>query len=394
MWTKCALNCSTALFPGAIICTVISCALGGRLIVRGKTMHHLRRFWLPWFAIAFLTPTQSKGDGEGVIQGVVLGEEGQPVRGAKVHAELNGVAMAKKIRYVETDESGFFLIDRLEFGNYYVGAMKEEEGYGSSDFSFFNENPLPMAQITAHHRSANVVVNLGPKAGILTGTISDALTGKPLSAGFDLVQSKDRNKWMGTSAASRFRVLIPSSKEMEVKVSAPGYETWLYPDPAIPSKVLRMDPGSEIHLDIHLKPAHDETLPISRFLIPEGYVGWLRVEHDVECAPPIPAEGGVRIFRFTGASVLETSSPIPTDSAARQYFYYSVDSSERNLAVDYQSGNGLIWQEHPGSRAGKMSMFIFFVGAEEQSNARPLPGFPPPSCQCLALPQELRNFFQ
>jgi hypothetical protein len=76
-------------------------------------MHHPRRFWLPLLAIAFLTPTKSKGDGEGVIQGVVLGEGGQPVRGAKVHAELNGVEMAKKIRYVETDESGFFLIDRL-----------------------------------------------------------------------------------------------------------------------------------------------------------------------------------------------------------------------------------------------------------------------------------------
>jgi hypothetical protein len=33
------------------------------------------------------------------------------------------------IRYVETDESGFFLIDRLDFGDYYVGAMKKEEGY-------------------------------------------------------------------------------------------------------------------------------------------------------------------------------------------------------------------------------------------------------------------------
>lgn len=344
-------------------------------------MHHQRRFWLPLLAIAFLTPTQSKGDGEGVIQGVVLGEGGQPVHGAKVHAELSGVAMAKKIRYVETDESGFFLIDRLDFGNYYVGAMKEEEGYGNSDSSFFNDHPLPTVPLSGQHRIADVNVNLGPKAGILMGTISDALTGKPIPAGFDLVQVKDRSKWMRTSAGPNFRVLIPSSKEIEVKVSAPGYETWLYPDPAIPSQVLRMDPGAEIHLDIHLKSAHKQNSPISRFLIPEGYVGWLRVEHDVECALPIPVEDGVRIFRFTGASVLETSSPIPTDSAARQYFYYSVDGSEKDLAADYQNGNGMIWQERRGSRAGKMSMFIFFVGTEEKSNARPLPGFPPPSCQ-------------
>jgi hypothetical protein len=343
-------------------------------------MHNLGRLWLPLLAIAFLAPAQSKDVGQGVIQGVVLGEGGQPVRGAKVHAELNGVAMAKKIRYVETDESGFFLIDRLDFGNYYVGAMKEEEGYGSIDSSFFNDNPLPTVLISAQHRFADVIVNLGRKAGILTGTISDALTGKPIPAGFDLVQAKDRSKWMGTSAGPNFRVLIPSSKEMEVNVSALGYEAWVYPDPTIPSQVLRMDPGSEVHLDIKLKPAHDRSLPLSKFLIPEGYVGWLRVEYDVECYPPIPVEDGVKIFRFTDANMLETSSPMPEDAAERQYFYYAADGSERDLAADYRSGNGMIWQERPGSRGGKMSMFIFFVGSQEQSKTRPLPGFPPPAC--------------
>ena len=259
--------------------------------------------------------------------------------------------------------------------------MKEEEGYGSIDFYFFNDNPLPTAVISAQHRFADVIINLGPKAGILTGTITDVLTGKPISADFDLVQVKDRSKWMNTSAGPNFQVLIPSSKETEVKVSAPGYETWLYPDPAIPAQVLRMDPGSEIHLDIRLKRGHDQNIPASRFLVPEGYVGWLLVEHDVECAPPIPVEGSVRIFRFTASGVLETSSPIPTDSAARQYFYYAADGSERNLAADYQSGNGMIWQERPGSRGGKMSMFVFFVGTQEQSKDRLLPGFLPPSCR-------------
>jgi hypothetical protein len=344
-------------------------------------MHHLRRLWLPLLAIAFLTPAQSKDLGEGVIQGVVLGEGGQPVRGAKVHAELIGVPMAKLIRYVETDESGFFLIDRLAFGNYYVGAMKEEEGYGSNDSSFFTDKPLTTVRISAQHRIADVVVNLGPKAGILRGTISDASTGKPIPAGFDLAQVKDRNKWIGTSAAPQFRVLIPSSKEIEVKVSAPGYETWIYSDPAITSPVLRMEPGSEIHLDIQLKPAHDKSLPISKFLIPKGYVGWLRVEHDVECASPIPVEDGMRIFRFTGVGVLETSSPLPQDTAERRYLYYAEDGSERDLAAGYRTGNGMIWQERPGSRAGKMSMFIFFVGIEERFKSRPLPGFLPPSCQ-------------
>ncbi len=350
------------------------------MLIPGEGMHRLRRLLLPLLAISFLIPAQGTEVGTGVIQGVVLGEGAQPVRGAKVHAELRGLPVAKRIRYVETNEHGFFLIDELEFGTYYVAAKNEEEGYGDSGSSFFNDQRVPTAQISAQHRIADVVINLGPKAGILTGTISDAATGKPIPAGFWLVQAKDRNKWMGTSAAPDFRVLIPSSKEMEVKVSAPGYEDWVYPDPAIPSQVLRMDPGSEIHLDIHLRPAHDRSLPVSKFLIPAGYIGWLRVEYDVECSAPIPVEDGVRILRFAGATVLETSSSMPEDAAERQYLYYTADGSERNLAADYQNGNGMIWRESLGSRGGKMRMFIFFVGTEEQSKSRLLPGFPAPDC--------------
>jgi hypothetical protein len=297
-----------------------------------------------------------------------------------VHAELKGVAMLKAIRYVETDEKGFFQIDRLKFGTYYVSAADEEQGYGESGSSFFSDQPIRMARISARHGIADVVVNLGPKAGILTGTTSDAVTGKPIATGFDLVQVKDRTKWMGTSAAPNFRVLIPSSREIKVKVTAPGYEAWVYPDPTIPSQVLRLDPGSEIHLEIRLKPVHDRSLPVSKFLIPEGYVGWLRVEYDVECRPPIPVGDGVRILRFAGGNLLETSSSMPEDAAERQYFYYAEDGSQRNLAADYRNGNGMIWQETDGSRDGKDRMFIFFVGTEEESKIRPHTGFMAPVC--------------
>src|SRR5260370_27113268 len=158
-------------------------------------MDRLRRLLLPLLAISFLTPAEATEVGEGVIQGVVLGEGARPVRGAKVHAELKGVPMAKKIRYVETDANGFFLIDQLEFGTYYVSAENEEEEYGDSGFSFFNDQPVPMAQISAQHRIADVVGNPGRKAGMLTGTITYAATGKTIPAGFALTPADHRTSW-------------------------------------------------------------------------------------------------------------------------------------------------------------------------------------------------------
>ena len=94
---------------------------------------------------------------------MVRDDVGNPLPGAKVHAELKGIAMAKAIRFVESDENGFFVIDRLEFGTYYVEAMKEEDGYGGISWSFFNDKPLPTVQISAQTRIADVVVSLGRK---------------------------------------------------------------------------------------------------------------------------------------------------------------------------------------------------------------------------------------
>jgi len=68
--------------------------------------------------------------------------------------------------------------------------------------------------------------------------------------------------------------------------------------------------------------------------------------------------------------MLVTSSSMPEDAAERRYFYYAEDGSERDLTADYRNGNGMIWQEHGGSRGGKMRLFEFFVGTKEQSKVR------------------------
>ena len=45
-----------------------------------------------------------------------------------------------------------------------------------------------------------------------------------------------------------------------------------------------------------------------RFLIPEGYVGWIRVDFEVPDAPPLPVEGDFYILKFSNSGRLQTSS--------------------------------------------------------------------------------------
>ena len=44
------------------------------------------------------------------------------------------------------------------------------------------------------------------------------------------------------------------------------------------------------------------------FLIPEGYVGWIRVDFEVPGAPPLPVEGDFYILRFSDTGRIQTSS--------------------------------------------------------------------------------------
>jgi hypothetical protein len=64
------------------------------------------------------------------------------------------------------------------------------------------------------------------------------------------------------------------------------------------------------------------TLPY-RFLIPEGYVGWVRVDFDVASAPALPIEDGYYVFKFPTSGRLQTSSSDIVDSRRNQFLYYS-----------------------------------------------------------------------
>jgi hypothetical protein len=64
-----------------------------------------------------------------------------------------------------------------------------------------------------------------------------------------------------------------------------------------------------------------------RFLIPEGYVGWIRVDFEVPGAPPLPVEGDYYILKFSDTGRLQTSSRDITEGwlDLAQFLYYSTE---------------------------------------------------------------------
>jgi hypothetical protein len=103
-----------------------------------------------------------------------------------------------------------------------------------------------------------------------------------------------------------------------------------------------------------------------RFLSPENYSGWVRVEFDVAGAEPLPIEAGQAVVKLPASAALATSSP-EQFGWAKDFYFYSTATGLRPLP---SSGPGrMIWgkitAEESGA-SGKRKYEEFFVGTEKQ----------------------------
>lgn len=117
-----------------------------------------------------------------------------------------------------------------------------------------------------------------------------------------------------------------------------------------------------------------------RYLIPDGYVGWVQIRHNEQGAPPLPFKNGFYLCRIPSDGVLPTSSGLEDGWARDEYFYYSSDGSLRELTNTGWGGGGIIWGELTGSQSsarGNANQIYeaFFVGTEDQFHRSP--GFRP-----------------
>ena len=297
----------------------------------------------------------------GKIMGIVVDENCVPVIAAKVSVDrADQTQFHSLLRSIDTDSAGRFVIGRLAFGQYKVFAKQEQLGYPDTRWSFYSGDVFAHATVNSTHPTADVQIKIGPKAGLLTGSVSDALSGAPVPAAFKLTRVDAPNDWISTSMPPSYRVLLPPATRVRLEVSAPGFKAWAYPD------TLRLQSGIERRLDIALEPSHDRNLHGSRFLVPAGYIGWLLLEYHVPSAEAVPMKSGEPTFKFPPSGKLNTSSEGPQSGAQDVYLFYSPDGSIRPIPTDYRGGSSMIWGQYVGTRQGILCEFGFFVGSEEQ----------------------------
>jgi hypothetical protein len=196
---------------------------------------------------------------EGSIVGTVVDEDGNFVAGATAYASSVSRLHQGVTPYASTDVNGQFVISKLDFGKYSVWAAKPIEDYPELYLAFYTgfAAKFPVITVSAHHRSATIVLRLGKKAGILRGTVTDAVTDRPLNANVEfrwLLEPKNFMSGSGLTNA-QFRILIPSDTLITMVVSLDGYENWRYESADESRKnAILLRPQEEMQLDIRLTP--------------------------------------------------------------------------------------------------------------------------------------------
>jgi hypothetical protein len=146
--------------------------------------------------------------------------------------------------------------------------------------------------------------------------------------------------------------------------------SWIFPNAAKRSTqvvvgILVLTPLIALSIWLGLSARH-ESLRSSRFLIPDGYTGWVRVEFEVQGAPPLPIDHGEYTIRIPADGVLRTSSAEQYGWAHDRYYYYSGQSMP---SLPDSGASAMIWGKLNGETAGasgKRKYEEFFVGTAEQ----------------------------
>jgi hypothetical protein len=159
-------------------------------------------------------------EGPGLIEGTVIYEDGRPAKGATVSAFPLERALAAKVPSADTNELGHFQINHLWLGEFAVTAKKENEGYPDTNSGFYSDNKIAPITLSLSHPSATDTILLGPKAGILVGTVANAITGAPLVPCVDFHRASDPNNFLsGTGLVNaEYRVLVPSDRDVIMKI--------------------------------------------------------------------------------------------------------------------------------------------------------------------------------
>jgi hypothetical protein len=204
--------------------------------------------------------SRQESNGLGAIEGQVVDAEGAPVQGVTVTAR-NYLPGTYALPLAKTDAEGHFTLESVWSGWVHVATSKQEDGYPDTSWGELVDcGPETRLMVPVVHgeTTRGVILQLGPRRGILTGSVADAATGKPLVlAELKLFRDDMPESWLtrGPEKDGEFLFALPEL-DYTLQVSANGYEPWRSDEDGrqIPTQHIRIPNGEVLRLEIRLEP--------------------------------------------------------------------------------------------------------------------------------------------
>lgn len=108
----------------------------------------------------------------------------------------------------------------------------------------------------------------------------------------------------------------------------------------------------------------------SRYVLPDGYVGWVVIHYEHPGTPPIELRDKEMVFEIPESGVRYTSSRQESGEAKDRYLYQLPDGRFRELLNSGWGKGGMVWDESSGTteKPGSPDDHTqqFFIGTEQQ----------------------------
>lgn len=196
----------------------------------------------------------------GVIHGVVLGQNGQPVSDLNVILYPLGVDLGVLLPQMKTDQRGEYRFEHVCSGRYSVFIEDEKAGYPySSPYlnRFLYGGRIPEVKITDTSLDAQLPVNVPPKPAQLQVRLTNSKTkARILRADIDLRVSRKRRLTTycdeSISCDSKPFFLVPPDQDVLLHVTSNGFHEWK--ESAGRGKPIRVRSGEILTIDAALDP--------------------------------------------------------------------------------------------------------------------------------------------
>jgi hypothetical protein len=117
--------------------------------------------------------------------------------------------------------------------------------------------------------------------------------------------------------------------------------------------------------------------PANKFLIPEGYEGWVEVHYSVPDQPDLLREGDNLLIKVPTSGKMSTRTPLVSGYADDKYYFVSANGRKIEIPFEIHGCSSGVCISHNRYFWGPQQDAIFFVGSESDLSKFPEPQMEP-----------------